>query len=512
MVQKSANPALNTELLLRHYHEARSLRANWESHWRECYDYVLPNRDSFTAHTQGEKRYDRLFDATAADAVDQLAASLLAQLTPPWSRWFGLKPGPDLSPQDRDALAPKLEIIQEKLQSHFDRSNFAVEMHQCYLDLVTAGTASLHFDEARPGHLSAFQFTAVPLSQITLDEGARGQLDYSFREVPMTLGALRDRYSAVTLPREVLSQGASDPHRAFPVLEITYPDQTAFIYIALLLTDKQTPLVLREARLAQSPFINFRWLKSPGEVYGRSPVMKALPDIKTANKVVELILKNASISVTGIWQADDDGVLNPANIKLVPGAIIPKAVGSAGLTPLAAPGKFDVSQIILTDLRNNIRRALLTDQLGMVPDYRMTATEVLQRGAAMARILGATYGRLQSELLTPLMLRAISILQRRGEIPLLPIDGRMIELDYRSPLAMAQGQRDVQNILQWLQSAATLNTGAQVIDQTAVVRWLGEMFGVPSNLMKMTALPDAAAQEINSLAQLLTAGGQHAQA
>ena len=75
-------------------------------------------------------------------------------------------------------------------------------------------------------------------------------------------------------------------------------------------------------------------MKSPrsvvvcGQVYGRSPVMKALPDIKTANKVVELILKNTTIAVASIWQADDDGVLNLANIKLVPGTIIPKAVGS----------------------------------------------------------------------------------------------------------------------------------------------------------------------------------------
>ena len=86
--------------------------------------------------------------------------------------------------------------------------------------------------------------------------------------------------------------------------------------------------------------------------------MTALPDIKTANKVVELILKNASIAVTGIWLADDDGVLNPANIKLVPGSIIPKAVGSSGLTPLQAPGRFDVSHLVLEDLRARIRHAL----------------------------------------------------------------------------------------------------------------------------------------------------------
>jgi len=132
--------------------------------------------------------------------------------------------------------------------------------------------------------------------------------------------------------------------------------------------------------------IGVRWLKAPGEVYGRSPVMKALPDIKTANKVAELILKNAPIAVTG----NDDGG--------VEGAIIPKAVDSAGLTPLEAPGNFDLSQLILQDLRKNIRRALLVEKLGQPEDPRMTATEVLERSADMARLLGATYGRLQSEL------------------------------------------------------------------------------------------------------------------
>ena len=104
--------------------------------------------------------------------------------------------------------------------------------------------------------------------------------------------------------------------------------------------------------------------------------MKALPDIKTANKVVELVLKNASIAVTGIWQADDDGVLNPATIRLIPGSIIPKAVGSAGLKPLDAPGRFDVSDLVLSDLRDRIRRCLLADRLGQVDQPGMTATEV----------------------------------------------------------------------------------------------------------------------------------------
>lgn len=134
-------------------------------------------------------------------------------------------------------------------------------------------------------------------------------------------------------------------------------------YMAILFDASNEECILTQAVMPSSPFINFRWLKSPGESYGRSPVMKTLPDIKTANKVVELILKNASISVTGIWQADDDGVLNPANIELKPGTIIPKAVGSQGLRPLEMPGRFDVSELVLSDLRSRIRHSMLTDRL-----------------------------------------------------------------------------------------------------------------------------------------------------
>ncbi|GAA0595408.1 hypothetical protein GCM10009099_35980 [Caenispirillum bisanense] len=206
--------------------------------------------------------------------------------------------------------------------------------------------------------------------------------------------------------------------------------------------------------------------------------------------MVELILKNASIAVTGIWQADDDGVLNPANIRLVPGAIIPKAVGSQGLTPLEAPGKFDVSQLVLEDLRGRIRHALLVDRLGQVDAPRMTATEVLERSAEMARILGATYGRLQSELLTPLVMRALGILRRRGEIVDVRADGRVVDLVYQSPLARTQAQADAQNTLTWLTSVAGLGpAAAEAVDTLAAARWLGRALGVPAELIRETPNP-----------------------
>ncbi len=75
---------LDPKTVVERYRRAKDKRGLWESHWRECYDYALPQRGSPDDSTlPGGKRTDRIFDGTAPDAVDQLAASMLAQLTPP---------------------------------------------------------------------------------------------------------------------------------------------------------------------------------------------------------------------------------------------------------------------------------------------------------------------------------------------------------------------------------------------------------------------------------------------
>jgi hypothetical protein len=467
--------------LLARYGAARERRRPMEPLWQACYDHALPAPTGSAA----------LFDATAADAAEQLAASLLAELTPPWSRWFGLAPSRALddSPAGR-AATEALEDAAATLQGHFDRSNFAIEMHQGFLDLVVAGTAVLLVEEAPLGEASAFRFAAVPLQQAVLEEGPDGRLTTLFREARLRPAALRDRYPGAALPE------AADADTPLRVLEAVWPEGSAVRHAAILAEDPDRPLLLAEGRFAEHPAIAFRWLKAPGEVWGRGPVMKALPDIRTANKVVELVLKNASIAATGIWQAEDDGVLNPATVQLVPGAIIPKAPGSSGLTPLAAPGNFDVSQLVLGDLRTRIRSALLADRIGPQQDARRTATEVLERSAETARLLGATYGRLQAELLTPLVTRCLGILRRRGEIPRLALpDGREAAIRYESPLARVQGRADAANTLLFLQSVNALGgVAAAQVDAAAATRWLARTLGAPAEVLVPLVAPVGAHQ------------------
>ncbi len=488
---------MTPESVMARFHRAKMQRNAWESVWRDCYAYSLPSREEATFPATGSAppslsagSRERLFDGTAPDAVDQLAASLLAELTPPWARWFGFAPGREIPEHLHGDLAPKLERAAEILQQHFDRSNFAVEIHQCFLDLAVAGTACLSFEEAAPGRMSAFRFAAVPLWDVVLEEGAEGRLDIAYRRNRLSRLQLHSRFPKAELPASATTDGNGDGDRLYTVIEAVTPRETGsgYDYAAVLEGGAETfngPRLLAKARLDQSPFLSFRWMKAPGEAYGRSPVMKALPDIKTANKVVELTLKNAAIAVTGIWQADDDGVLNPATVKLVPGTIIPKAVGSSGLTPLQAPGNFNVSDLTLATLRQAIRSSLLTDRLASVATPGMTATEVLHRAAETARLLGATYGRLQAELLTPLVARALAILSRRGELPDLALDGRAITLQYRSPLARRQAQLEAQGALSWLDIARQLGPeAAATLDGPKAARWAAAMLDLPASLLR----------------------------
>ena len=391
------------------YKKALDARAPWINRWDAAMRYTMPVTDDDAA---------QLFDATAADAVDNLAASIYSLMTPPESLWLNLVPESDESP---DAVA-----ATDALRAHLNDSNFYTTIHQCYLDLVVLGTACLFMAEMPIGGQSAFKFTAIPMADIAVVG------DNVFHTTTMTAREVMEKYPTWTPPANLRDAIKTNPDMPLKLVQaLVGHDFTAWLDVG---GDIENNIVTR-GTFETNPYIIFRWSVASGETYGRGPVLRALPDIKTANKVVELVLKNATIAVSGIWQADDDGVINLANINLTPGAIIPKAVGSSGLTPLASGADFDVSQIILKDLRERIRHALLADRLGLLSEKEMTATEIMARNADMMRILGATYGRLLHEFIRPLVDRGLQILSRRGIIEKIRLNSDA-ELKYIAPIAV----------------------------------------------------------------------------
>ena len=390
------------------YSHALALREPWIKRWSDARRYTMPTTDEEIA---------TLFDGTAADAADNLAACMYSLLTPPESLWLNLIPESEESP---DAVAATMA-----LRSNLNESNFYTTIHQCYLDLVTMGTACLFMSESPIGAASAFNFTAIPMTDIAILPNA------VFHTATMTAQEVARRYPEWTPPHAILDAMKQNPEYQLRLVQALVDTEfTAWIDVGGNLENN----IVSRGTFETNPYIIFRWALASGELYGRGPVLRALPDIKTANKVVELVLKNATIAVSGIWQADDDGVINLSNINLTPGAIIPKAVGSTGLTPLATGANFDVSQIILKDLRERIRHTMLADRIGTLSDKEMTATEILARNADMLRILGATYGRLLHEFIRPLCDRGLQILARRGTIDKISLHSDA-ELKYIAPIA-----------------------------------------------------------------------------
>lgn len=390
------------------YTRAINMREPWIRRWTDARRFVMPTTDEELA---------TLYDATASDAADGLAACMYSLLTPPESLWL------NLVPESMDS--PDAEFATSVLRANLNDSNFYTTVHQCYMDLVTLGTACLFMAESPIGGASAFTFTAIPITDIAILPNA------IFHTTTITAGEIARRYPEWTPPRGIAEKMKQDSEYQMRLVQSLVDTE----FTAWIDTDGDFENnIVSTGTFETNPYLIFRWSVASGELYGRGPILRALPDIKTANKVVELVLKNATIAVSGIWQADDDGVINLGNINLTPGAIIPKAVGSSGLTPLASGANFDVSQIILKDLRERIRHTLLADRIGLLSDKEMTATEILARNADMLRILGATYGRLLHEFIRPLCDRGLQILSRRGVIEKISLHGDA-ELKYIAPIA-----------------------------------------------------------------------------
>ena len=139
--------------------------------------------------------------------------------------------------------------------------------------------------------------------------------------------------------------------------------------------------------------------------------------------------------------------------------------------------------------RNSIRSAFYVDQLQLNQSPSMTATEVLQRNEEKMRLLGPVMGRLQSELLQPLIQRSFKLLLRNGELPVPPesLQGQDIDIEYVSPLAKAQKMTDLQSMMRGLEIMLQLAEVAPVmdyLDENGLVKYLIDVAGIPARVIR----------------------------
>jgi hypothetical protein len=174
-------------------------------------------------------------------------------------------------------------------------------------------------------------------------------------------------------------------------------------------------------------------------------------------------------------------------------------------------GNFDVAQLVLSDMRNNIKKALYNDMLGN-PNRGtpMSATEVSERMSDLSRQIGSAFGRLQSEFVNKVIRRCLYLLRKQGLIDIPTVNNRIIKIRSSSPLSQAQSYQDIQSVDRWVELIGA-RLGPQLVnlfvDGDAVASYMAEKFGVPSKLLRSG---EERAQLLQQMAQQMgqQGGGQ----
>lgn len=491
---------------LERYSKAKGYRENFVPLFEECIEYTMPQRESFYDKAAGQRRDDKIFDETAVVGVQEFASRLQAGIVPNYARWADFVAGSEVPPDQRDQVNNDLDEVTEYVFEILQNSNFAQEVHESFMDLAI-GTGVLCVEEGDA--LNPIVFSAVPLPQVVVDTGPKGDIDHIYRE----RREIRFNQLEVLYPNGKFNGKVREKMRGddtTTILEVVCRDyskknEEAFWHYAICMTTESVIHQKELSGIGSNPYIAYRWGQASGEKYGRGPLINALSSIKTTNLVVQFILENAQMQIAGIYQMEDDGVINPDTINLVPGTIIPKAMGSAGLQPINPAGRMDMSQLVLNDMRNNIKEALYNQMLGDPNRTPATATEIAERMADLSRKMGAAFGRLQAELVQPVLQRVVYILKKQGRIELPVINGREVKVRSVSPLAQAQANEDISSIARFLELVGGV-FGPEMMqlvvdpEQTAIT--LAKKFSVPDSLIRDEEQRKQIAAAAQQLAQM----------
>ena len=481
--------------LLKRFGSLETQREQWESHWQEIADFVVPRKADVTKkRTPGDKRTELVFDGTAIHAAELLSASLHGMLTNSSVRWFSLR-FRDRELDNDDAAKEWLESVEDVMYQAFNRSNFQEQVHELYHDLICFGTGVM-FIERDPEFTVRFQTRHC--SESYLAEDANGRVDTVFRRFKMPARSIIDRFNIQDVEHKIVKKADKNPYEMITLIHAVFPRSerdrakvdAANKPFASVYIDPEAKVVLSESGFDEFPYVAPRFLKASFEAgYGRSPAMTALPDIKMLNKMCEVTIRAAQKQVDPPLMVPDDGYMMP--IRTVPGGLNFYRSGTRDrIEPLNIGANTPLGLNMEEQRRKAIQSAFYVDQLILSQGPQMTATEVMQRTEEKMRLLGPVLGRLQAELLQPLIGRVYNLMLRDRLFAAAPPELRDtdIEIEYVSPLAKAQKSGDIQSAMRLFELMGPLaqidQSVIDYIDADGLAKYLMNTLSVPATTIR----------------------------
>lgn len=499
---------MTAKMLVERGEKAFGKTTQWYSLWKDAYRLCLPQRDLINQAAPGQTKTDLVFDSSGMQGLKTFANRLQQALFPPFRDFIALKPGPAVPAEHVNEVNEILQDAADKWHGAIHRSNFDTAISEGFLELGV-GTMVLLMDE---GEISnPFKFGVVPAPMLGLEQGPGDGVGAIFRKDRRPARTIEMTWPGSEIPGSYRRPDKIDEE--VDLIEATYLDyDKATWYYDVVILDGPQSIYPKgpKAYGIRTPWIVARWMKAANEVFGRGPVLDALPDIRTANKTVELVLKNASIAIAGVYTGVDDGIFNPDTVVIAPGRVIPVAHNGGGrgpsLMPLQSSAQFDVSQLVLADMRESIKRHLFDSNLPPEAGPVRSPTEFIARMRQSQMDIGAPFGRLMKELVHPLVHRGLDILDNLGIIELpFDIDGQTVEAQITSPIAQEQALDKVETAINWMQLMGAVG-GQEMVslnsDMEAFGPWSANELGVDADLVRDE---DSKAQLLALTAQMLAA-------
>jgi len=493
---------VSRDKLLERWIALKNERSTWDTHWREISDYVLPRSGRFFTKkvNDGGKVHNNIYDNTATRSMRVLASGMMTGMTSPARPWFRLATlDEDLMKSDNVKMW--LHGVTRTMLNVFARSNTYRSLHTMYEELATFGTAATvvqsDFD-------TVIHHQALTAGEYAVATDARGMVNTLYREFEMTVGQVVDEFGKDNISQHVKNQhdrGALDHwitivHVIEPRVDrdTTKKDAMNMPYRSCYFEHAgNDDKFLRESGYELFPALVPRWNVTGGDIYGMSPAMEALGDIKQLQH--EQLRKAQGIDYQTKPPMQVPTALKNQGVNALPGGVtyVDTAVQNGGIRT-AFEVNLNLNHLLedINDVRTRISSSFYADLFLMLANSdlgRMTATEVAERHEEKLLVMGPVLERLHNELLDPLVQLTFNRMLMSGLVPPPPpeMEEQDIDVEFVSTLSQAQkavGTNSVDRFVGNLGAIAQMKP--DVIDKFDSDSWAdmySDLLGVDPNLI-----------------------------
>lgn len=496
--------------LLQQFRELEQQRSTWETEYTQIAEVIFPRRSAWNDNFgEATRTGQKIYDGTPISALNLLANGLVGYLVSPATRWFKLRPTREEF-LDIPRTRMWFEDVEDIIYDEFARSNFYEEIVEYFRDGGAFGTATMYVQEDLKRGMA--NYSCRHPKEIYIAEDRFGWVDVVFRRFFPTVRQLVDEFGESALSDGLQGRAEKEPYKRIEVIHAVYPREgrdptkigTKDKRFASVYMEASTTHIIREKGYDRLPYVIWRWATNSDEVYGRGPGYDALVDVLRVNQLAKDMLKQSQMAV-------DPPLAIPekmrGKVKWVPRGL--NYYQTAGELPVALnPGfQFQVGLDREQHLQQIIEKHFMTDfflMLERAPD-NMTATEVMERQAEKAAVLGTVIGRISSEFLDPIIDLTFDIAMRGKRLPMPPPafvramqqDGGRIEVDYLGPLAQAQKKFHVTQ-----GATQSINAVAPIMQMNPQVADLINWDQLATEIMRAYGMPQKVVRDPREVMQL----------